>query len=96
MSSVQPASLCHRCGMELIPGKGNFFVVNIEAFADPTPASIEDKAGPGDLRQEIEHIMGQLRGQSERELLDQVYRKLTILLCVTCYQHWIEDPAGET
>ena len=81
--------------MDLVPGKGNFFVVNIEAFADPTPASIDDTgAGQGDITQEIERIMEQLRGQSEQELMDQVYRKLTIFLCTACYQQWIEDPAG--
>jgi hypothetical protein len=29
---------------------------------------------------------------SERELMDQVFRRLTIHLCGTCYRQWIEDP----
>ena len=32
--------LCHRCGVELTPGAGNFYVVCIEAFADPSPPII--------------------------------------------------------
>ena len=31
---------------------------------------------------------------SEREMADQVYRRLTLHLCGKCYRKWIEDPAG--
>ncbi len=29
--------LCHRCAAVLTPGDGSFYVVRIEAFADPSP-----------------------------------------------------------
>ena len=34
-----------------------------------------------------------MRGMTEQELMDQVYRRLTIHLCGDCYRVWIEDPA---
>ena len=30
--------------------------------------------------------------ESEQELMDQVYRRLVMLLCRPCYESWIEDP----
>ena len=85
---------CHRCGVELRPGKGNFYVVRIEAFADPTPEDIspgEEYLDPGE---EIDRLIRQMHGMSERELMDQVYRLLTLHLCGPCYAAWIENPAG--
>jgi len=87
---------CHRCGCELKAGLGNFYVVRLEAFADPTPARItEDDIGQNvDFDKEIELLTEQMKGMSTQELADQVYRKLTIHLCWKCYKTWIEDPAG--
>ncbi|HUS92454.1 MAG TPA: hypothetical protein VM695_11425 [Phycisphaerae bacterium] len=87
--------LCHRCGALLTPGAGDFYVVRIEAFADPTPPdlSIEDLAA-ADPAEEIERLLELMRDMTEQELLDQVYRRLTIHLCGPCYRRWIEDPAG--
>jgi hypothetical protein len=94
--SVSP-SLCHRCARLLQPGStgdGSFFVVRIEAFADPTPPTI----GPGDLSpdlaREIDRLMDELDDRSERELMDQIHRSLTITLCGVCYRTWIEDPTS--
>ncbi len=33
--------ICHQCGAQLQPGEGSFYVVNIEAFADPTPPRVD-------------------------------------------------------
>lgn len=87
--------LCHRCGAELTPGKGDFYVVRIEAFADPTPLalSLEELNGL-DVGAEIDRLIEETRGMSERELMDGVYRRLTIHLCGRCYRKWIENPAG--
>jgi hypothetical protein len=35
-----------------------------------------------------------LHDASERELCDQVYRRVTLHLCRACYEPWIENPAG--
>ncbi len=86
--------LCHRCGVELTPGEGDFYVVRIEAFADPTGPNITDADLDADIDAAIEKTLEELRGLSEVELMDQVYRRLTIHLCGRCYRQWIEDPAG--
>jgi hypothetical protein len=86
--------LCHRCGCDLKPGEGNFYVVRIEALADPTPPNITSEDLAADVSAEIDKLIEQMRGMSERELMDQVYRRLTIHLCGTCYETWIENPTG--
>jgi hypothetical protein len=87
--------LCHRCGADLTPGKGDFYVVRIEAFADPTPPTLSleefSRLDPG---AEIDRIIEETAGMSERQLMDGVYRKLVIHLCGPCYRLWIENPAG--
>jgi len=86
------ALFCHRCGAALTPGAGDFYVVRIEAFADPTPGTMDSQGR--DLRAEIEQLIEQMRDKSEQELLDDVHRRLTIHLCRPCYLAWIENPAG--
>ncbi len=85
---------CHRCGAALTPGKGDFYLVRITAVADPTPPSISEEDFEGDLKSEIEKVLEEMRGLSEQELTDQVFRRLTIHLCARCYAEWIENPAG--
>jgi hypothetical protein len=86
--------LCTRCGVELKPGTGNFYVVRIEALADPTPPGFSDEDMKLDPRAEIERLIEQMRESSEQELLDQVYRRLVLYLCIRCYRHWIEGLGG--
>jgi hypothetical protein len=86
--------VCHRCGADLTPGEGNFYVVRIEAFADPTPPTITDADLTADIDEEIQRAIDELRGLSETEIMDQVYRKMTLHLCGRCYRQWIEDPTG--
>ena len=83
---------CARCGAELTPGKGNFYLVRIEALADPAPPSFSAEDMAHDPRAEIERLIEQMRGLSEQELMDQVYRRLVLYLCGPCYRQWIEDP----
>ena len=85
---------CHRCGAVLRPGEGNFYVVRIEAFADPTGPNISEADLAADIDEAIEKILDEIRNASETELMDQVYRRLTIHLCGTCYAEWIENPAS--
>lgn len=76
-------------------GRGNFYVVKIEAFADPTPPDFSrDDLREGDLNAEFSRLLEEMKGMSETELMDQVYRRLTIHLCGGCYRSWIENPAG--
>jgi len=85
--------LCHRCGVALTPGEGNFYVVRIEAFADPTPPDL-DRLPEENPAEEMERLIEQCRNLSEQELLDQVRRQLTVHLCGPCFRQWIEDPTG--
>jgi|SRR5438067_2301473 len=90
-----PAPLfCARCAAELRPGAGNFYQVTIDAVADPAPPRGEVVPPAADLRREIEQLLKQMEGVSEREALDQVHRRLVLHLCATCYGPWIENPAG--
>ena len=87
--------LCHRCGAMLQPGRGDFYVVRIEAFADPTPPDlISDELADIDPSEEIDRLLEVMRDMSELELMDQVFRRMTIHLCRRCYLTWIENPAG--
>ena len=84
---------CLRCGRQLTPGEGNFYVVRIEAFADPTPPNVKLDDWPADPGAEIDRLIETMKGMSEQELMDQVHRRLTIHLCGTCYPSWIDNPA---
>jgi hypothetical protein len=94
----QPADfaplLCARCAAELEPGSGNFYVVNIEAFADPTPPTVSAEDLATDIRKRIEQLLQQMEGLSAQEAMNQVYRRLTLYLCGACYRKWIENPTG--
>jgi hypothetical protein len=85
---------CARCAAELHPGQGDLYVVRIEALADPTPPSFSAEDLACDPRAEIADLLARLDQFSERELLEQVYRRVVLHLCLPCYREWIEKPAG--
>lgn len=95
-SSTHSGSLfCDRCGAILAPGgKPPFYVVRIEAFADPSPPRIAGDESPAELADQYDDLLAQMRGMSEQELMDQVHRRMTLHLCAACYANWIEDPTG--
>lgn len=85
--------LCHRCGAMLEPGRSDFFLVRIEAFADPSPPKLAvGEPGSADPAEEMRRLIEQMSGMSERELMDQVHRRLSLHLCGPCFRVWIEDP----
>ncbi len=86
--------ICHRCGAILKPGEGAFYLVRIEAVADPTPPQDANSLSPEALAAEYDELLAQLSDLSEQEMLDQVYRRLHLTLCTPCYNHWIEHPTG--
>jgi len=55
--------------MGLRPGSGDFYVVRIEALADPSPPRFSEEELKHDPRAEIERLIDQMRDLSERELL---------------------------
>ena len=86
--------VCHRCGALLTPGEGSFYLVRIEAYADPTGPKADDDRTAGEAALEIECAIEQMREMSQQELMDQVYRRMVLYLCRPCYTTWIEDPVG--
>jgi hypothetical protein len=90
--------LCHRCGCDLQPGEGNFYVVRIEALADPTPPRFDHNDLQGmtgwEIDAEINRLIDDMKELSERQMMDQVFRRLTLHLCRRCYEPWIENPTG--
>lgn len=86
---------CDRCLRELTPGVGDFYVIRIDAVADPSPPVLEPSdLGRGDLADEMRELIRDMENMSAREAMDQVARGLTIHLCRRCYVVWIENPAG--
>ncbi len=83
---------CARCGAKLRPGTGDFYIVRIEALADPWPPRFSDEDLKHDHRAEIERLIEQMRNLSEQELMDQVYKQVVFHLCGPCYREWIENP----
>ena len=94
MQEDESPLFCDRCCRILLPGKGDFYVVKIEAVADPSPPIFDEDDLDKDPRQEIERLLGEMRDLSQQELMDQVHRRVTIYLCHRCYNRWIENPAG--
>jgi hypothetical protein len=94
MTTDDTPIFCDRCSTELVPGKGNFYVVHIEAIADPSPPNVDEDDLAKDPRREIAQLVEEMRDLSQQELMDQVYRRVTIFLCLPCYTRWIENPAG--
>ena len=86
--------ICHGCGCVLTCGEGSFYVVKIEAFADPSPPNLDSNKPSKHLSTEINELIEQMSDLSEQELMDQVYRRLVLLMCRPCYEQWIEDPTG--
>ena len=93
-SPGQSPLFCDRCSREIHPGRGDLYVVRIEAIADPTPPEFTLEDLQRDHREEFARLCESLQHLSEREALEQVYRRLTIFLCNACYAQWIENPAG--
>ena len=91
---MDPTLICARCSAMLKPGNGSFFIVKIEAFADPSGPTAESVPTAKELRQQLETLVKQLHNVSPQEAMDQVHRRLTIHFCKTCYQTWIENPTG--
>ncbi|HUE75116.1 MAG TPA: hypothetical protein VMP01_29880 [Pirellulaceae bacterium] len=93
MSDDEPL-LCTRC-LKMVPlGRGEFYVVQIDAVADPTPPELTRDASPRDLKHEWRELVAELADLSPQEALDQVHRRVIIHLCTACYNEWIENPAG--
>ncbi len=89
-----PQLLCRHCSRPLQPGRGAFYVVRVEAVADPSPPVFTPEDLAQDCALQINALLDRIRTLSEQDLEDQVHRQLAFLLCVRCYNRWIKDPTG--
>ena len=94
MNDASEPLFCARCLKPLTPGRGEYYVVFIDAVADPSPPRFTEADLQRDSRAEIMRLLNELKECSARELLDQVLRRTVIHLCNACYRDWIEYPAG--
>lgn len=85
--------LCAKCLKSLQTGRGEFYLVTIDAVADPTPPVFDEGDTARDLRPDWRAIVAELQDVSSQEALDQVYRRVVIHLCNACFRPWIENPA---
>jgi hypothetical protein len=86
--------LCHRCGSELTPGEGTFWIVRIDAVCDPSPPRVDDAESLESLAADYEMMIAEMSQMSERELMDQVHRRTVLHLCTACFQTWYDAPVG--
>jgi hypothetical protein len=87
---------CDHCSRSLTLGEGRFYVVRIDALADPTPPRIANKDQDiEEIRRQISALLAKLKDQSEQEVMDQVFKRLVLYLCNTCYLRWIENPTNK-
>lgn len=85
---------CSRCCTKLTAGDGDFYLVHIQAMADPTPPSFSEEDLQHNPREEIRLLLEKMRKLSAQEAMDQVYRQVILYLCGPCYRQWIENPVG--
>ncbi len=85
---------CHRCDRRVERGKGQFYVVRLDAICDPSPPSFSDKDLEEDFDAEIARLSSEIQEKPEQELVDQVYRRKFLCLCTVCYRGWIENPVA--
>jgi hypothetical protein len=90
MQSLQ----CARCGLVLSRGRGECYVVEIRAVADPSPLVFTEEDFERDTEHAINELLARLRSMSEEQLIGQVYSRRLFYLCGPCYTRWVEDPFG--
>jgi hypothetical protein len=83
---------CERFTKVVHPGRGDYYLVRIDAVADPQPPIITQEDLDQDVGAEIERLIGLMKSMSERQLERQVFRQKAIYVCVPCFNRSIENP----
>jgi hypothetical protein len=65
---------CKRCSKEVHPGRGDYYLVSIDAVADPQPPIITQEDLDQDVGAEIERLIRRMKSMSEQQLERQVFR----------------------
>ena len=85
---------CKRCSKEVHPGRGDYYLVRIDAVADPQPPIITQEDLEQDIAAEIERLVRLMKSMNEQQLERQVFRQKAIYLCISCFNIWIENPVS--
>jgi hypothetical protein len=85
---------CSRCGRDVELGRGECYLIDIRAVADPSPPVFTGEDLSRDAAREIDRLLKQLRKLTARELAAQVYSRKLFCLCNACHARWIQDPFG--
>ena len=85
---------CTRCSKEVHPGRGDYYLVRIDAVADPQPPIITQEDFDQDVGAEIERLIRRMKSMGEQQLERQVFCQKVIYLCVPCFNYWIEKPVS--
>jgi hypothetical protein len=94
---LDPSTLrCDRCGRPVHPGRGDHYLVRIEAVADPAPPVFTAEDMAIDFESEFTRLLEATRDLTAQQAMDQVRRRVELTLCLACYRDWIEDPTGSS
>ena len=69
-------------------------LVRIGVVADPVPPIFTEEDFAIDFDQEFQRLVEQTRDFTAQQAMDQVYRRVALYLCLSCYNRWIEKPTG--
>ena len=67
--------VCERCRRTLKRGRGDFYVVRLDAVCDPSPPVFSEEDLSKDLDREIARLSAAMEDRSEQDLVDQVFRR---------------------
>ena len=73
MKNRRDSLRCSRCEAVVRPGRGEFYLVDVRAAADPSPPVFTGADFAIDAEREIEDLLRRLRGLSAEELASQVH-----------------------
>ena len=59
---------CKSCSKEVHPGRGDYYLVRIDAVADPQPPIITQEDLDQDVGAEIERLIGRTKSMIEQQL----------------------------
>jgi len=94
-SDLEPSTpRCDRCRKPVHPGRGDYYLVRIEAVADPVPPVFTEEDMAIDFETEFARLVEATRDLTAQQAMDQVHRRVDLILCAPCYCRWIEDPTG--
>jgi len=78
---------CFRCGKELQPGS-LFYVVHIKVFSGFDGILTEPIE---DIDQQLKQLLEEVRHLDPKELEKDVYEEITMVICKSCRDRFIED-----